>query len=376
MIGNSDSENDVLENIKDKLHMILDRSFKEPYRRKIDTYSDRLNICCPLCGDSHSDMRKKRGNLYLDSLIYHCYNCGQNMGINYFLKQFGESLSDDDKITIHEIQQNSKKFEKRTSSSQSSMTFTLLEKLGIPKNILFKSKSLVSPYKNEFASSYLKSRKIDIRLWKYFAYNPSTQELYILNLTPNERIIGYQIRQLDPNSKKARYLTRSMSKIYTDTFNRDLNSIVEKILGQEKLGEKYIQEEDGIENIVANLDRMSGLFNIMNITLTKPLTIVEGPIDSLSIDNCIATQGITKLKDYFDDVENVRYLFDNDKIGKEMSIKKLKEHKQVFLWSQYLNSMGIKFKVKDVNDLQKLDLINKEKLDECFSNEELDIMMV
>ena len=140
--------------------------------------------------------------------------------------------------------------------------------------------------------------------------------------------------------------------------------------------EKYIMEEDGIENIQANLDRLSGLFNVMNVDMNNPLTIVEGPIDSLCIQNAIALQGATKLNDYFDDIKMVRFLFDNDKIGKEHSLNKLKSNKKVFLWSMYIKKMNIKNKVKDINDIIKLNLYDKEVYESCFSDDEFDVMFV
>jgi hypothetical protein len=187
-----------------------------------------------------------------------------------------------------------------------------------------------------------------------------------------------QIRQLDPNSKKSRYLTRSLSKIYSDIFNKDISLLIERLLKSMENGDKYIIEEDGIENIQANLDRLSGLFNIMNVDMNTPLTIVEGPIDSLCISNAIALQGATKLNNYFDDLKNVRFLFDNDKIGKEHSLNKLKSNKKVFLWSLYIKKMNIKnkVKVKDINDLMKLNLFNKEIYESCFSDEQFDIIYI
>jgi len=377
MIG--DSENNTLDNIKNKIQEILNNKFaKDSYiKRKIDIYHDRLNFACPLCSDSRTDNRKKRGNLYLDSLKYHCFNCGEHMGINSFLHHFGEDLSLEDKITVHEIQQNAKKFERKISGSQASMSMTLLEKLAIPKDILFKQLGIISPYKNETASKYLKSRMIDIKDWKYFAYNPLTLELYILNISPSDRVIGYQIRQLDPKSNKQRYLSSRMTKIYSDVFNKDIGGIVERLLLKEELGQKYIEEEDGIENIVAHLDRLSGIFNIMNVNMGQPLTIMEGPIDSLAIPNSIALQSAAKhLDGFFDDVENVRYLFDNDKTGREMSLKKLKVGKTIFLWSQYLSKIKTKETVKDLNDLQKKNLFNIDEIEKCFSNDEFDVMLI
>ena len=377
MIG--DSENNTLDNIKNKIQEILNKKFaNDSYiKRKIDVYHDRLNFSCPYCGDSRSDVRKKRGNLYLDSLRFHCFNCGHSTGINRFLSDFNEELSNEDKIAVHEIQQNAKKFEKRVSSSQSSMSMTLLDKLAIPKDILFKQLGIISPYKDVTASNYLKSRMINIKDWKYFAYNPLTKELYILNTSPLDRVIGFQIRQLNPKSHKQRYTSSRLTKIYSDVFNKDINGIVERLLLKEPLGQKYIEEEDGVENIVANLDRLSGIFNIMNVNLSQPLTIMEGPIDSLAIANSIALQSAAKhLDGFFDEVENVRYLFDNDKTGKEMSLKKMKNHKTVFLWGQYLDMIKSKTNIKDINDLQKQNLFNIDIIEKCFSDDEFDAMYI
>ena len=377
MIG--DSDNNTLDNIKNKIQEILNKKFaNDSYiKRKIDVYHDRLNFSCPYCNDSRSDVRKKRGNLYLDSLRFHCFNCSHSTGINRFLSDFNEELSNEDKIAVHEIQQNAKKFEKRVSSTQSSMSMTLLDKLAIPKDILFRQLGIISPYKDVTASNYLKSRMINIKDWKYFAYNPLTKELYILNTSPLDRVIGFQIRQLDPKSHKQRYTSSRLTKIYSDVFNKDINGIVERLLLKESLGQKYIDEEDGVENIVANLDRLSGIFNIMNVNLSQPLTIMEGPIDSLAIANSIALQSAAKhLDGFFDEVENVRYLFDNDKTGKEMSLKKMKNHKKVFLWGQYLDMIKSKTNIKDINDLQKQNLFNIDIIEKCFSDDEFDAMYI
>ena len=375
---NSDSENTLLDNIEEKIQRILNDKFKRDsfHKRQIDHYSDRINFACPFCGDSLRDPRKKRFNIYLNSLSCHCFNCNHHSGINSFLKQFDEELSLEDKMQVHEIQQTTKKFERRLSSNQSSFAFQLLDKLAIPKSVLFDMLKLTTSYKSKECSDYLKSRCINIKQWKYFAYNEKSKELYILNINSNDRIIGMQIRQLDTNSKKSRYLTRSLSKIYTEILKKDLSALIERLLKTMDNGEKYIMEEDGIENIQTNLDRLSGLFNIMNVDMNLPLTIVEGPIDSLCIKNSIALQGATKLNNYFDDLKTVRYLFDNDKVGKEHSLNKIKSNKKIFLWGLYLKKMKIKSKVKDINDIIQLNNFNNEVYESCFSDDEFDVIYI
>lgn len=369
---------ELLDTIKEKLQQILDRKFKNDSfsKRKIDVYHDRFAFSCPVCGDSLYNSRKKRGNLYFNSMQYHCYNCGEHYGIVSLLKLFNQELSLDDKIAVREIQQNAKHFERRTASTQSSIVYSVIDELAIPKKIFFGKMGVVSPYKNEECSEYLKSRKIDITKWNCFAYRPVSKELYILNLTPNDRIIGYQIRQLDKDSDKPRYLTRNITKMYKDVFGVASLDIINKLLMRKELGEKYIEEEDGIENVVANIEKISGIFNIMNINMNQTITIVEGPIDSLALHNCVALQGAKKMNDYFDEAENVRYIFDMDKAGKQESIKKIKKHKKVFLWELYVKKCKIKEKVKDLNDLQRNNCLNCELMEECFSDDELDIIMI
>lgn len=375
---NRDSENTLLDNIEEKIQRILDNKFAKDsfHKRRIDHYPDRINFACPFCGDSLKDPRKKRFNIYLNSLSCHCFNCNHHSGINTFLRQFDEELSMEDKIQVHEIQQSSKKFEKKLSSGQTSFSFRLLDKLAIPKSILFKLLNLTTPYKSKECSEYLISRCINKKQWKYFAYNENSKELYILNINSNDRVIGMQIRQLDINSKKPRYLTRSLSKIYSKLFNKDISLLIERLLKDMDNGEKYIIEEDGIENIKANIDRLSGIFNVMNVNMNIPLTIVEGPIDCLCISNAIALQGATKLNNYFDDLENVRFLFDNDKIGKEHAINKLKSNKKIFLWGLYMKKMNIKNNIKDINDVIKLNYFDENLYESCFSNDEFDVLFL
>ena len=58
----ANESNNTLENIKDKIQIILNNKFsKDSYiKRKIDVYHDRWNFACPYCNDSRTDVRKKR----------------------------------------------------------------------------------------------------------------------------------------------------------------------------------------------------------------------------------------------------------------------------------------------------------------------------
>ena len=58
------------------LSNILKQEFRnEPERQEVLPKGKRINFSCPYCGDSQ-DAYKKRGNFYLESLTYKCYNGG------------------------------------------------------------------------------------------------------------------------------------------------------------------------------------------------------------------------------------------------------------------------------------------------------------
>jgi predicted RNA-binding Zn-ribbon protein involved in translation (DUF1610 family) len=68
--------------------VLVERFGSQSQRSKVKVGRDRLNFACPYCGDSHANDRKKRGNIFLSSLSFHCYNCGTHRTLSSFLKDF------------------------------------------------------------------------------------------------------------------------------------------------------------------------------------------------------------------------------------------------------------------------------------------------
>ena len=83
---------------------------------------------------------------------------------------------------------------------------------------------------------------------------------------------------------------------------------------------------------------------------TKPIYVVEGPIDSLFVDNCIAVAGTS-----FDKVESVLdinslvFIFDNQPRNKEVCKimeKHIRKNMKMVIWPQQVQE-------KDINDMVK-----------------------
>lgn len=118
------------------------------------------------------------------------------------------------------------------------------------------------------------------------------------------------------------------------------------------------------------------LYNHDFVDKNKPVFVLEGPIDSMFIENAVATCGAgssasldTELKKY----EQVFYIMDNDAAGNKKAGQLVREHKQVFLWTKFLNDIGIGFNdVKDINDvivkLNKTDKFTYADLQNYFTN--------
>ena len=89
------------------------------------------------------------------------------------------------------------------------------------------------------------------------------------------------------------------------------------------------------------------IYGLERINFTKEVKIVEGPIDSLFIDNCIAAAGADLfLKNKLPN-EKVTYIFDNEPRNKEI-IKRMydviEKNYNIVIWPEDIQ-------LKDVNDM-------------------------
>jgi len=107
----------------------------------------------------------------------------------------------------------------------------------------------------------------------------------------------------------------------------------------------------------------------------------------------LATAG--RSTEEFDEIPTIRYMFDNDKTGKEKMMQKLRRGKEIFMWGKFLNDTKLDLKydkwldgvnkenrdkypkeLGDLNDLVRVAYYLKDdclkNLSEYFSNSKLD----
>lgn len=316
------------EQIKNILSAVLYQVFPgNPHKQKIFESRDRYTISCPYCGDS-SEARKKRGNLYVESLSFKCYNGGCNTfrDLYGFLKDFelGNLINPDQISEIIEIGKTKRNARKQAGSIDVFILEAFKDIIPTREDLKTKLGLIELPYA---AREYLKNRyqvPDDKYLWE-----PRKKSMFLLNLTADSKyVLGLQIKNMYKNAT-TKYYTYRLSGIYKNLFKESNNEIVEK---------------------AADLDSISCVFGFSTLNLDSMVTIFEGPFDSFLYKNSV---GLCSLNNKFPfDISNKRYFLDGDSSGRDKSQKLLSEGESVFLWKKFLAENGFPERDKwDLNDV-------------------------
>lgn len=346
-------DKETISHIKENIQILLNDRFDVKNKKSVIEYSDRLNFACPYCGDS-TDSRKKRGNIYLHNLTFHCFNCGHHCDYIKLMHDFDIPLGDTNLDVIADTVKSGKKKKK---SSFDLEIFDELERLAFTRQDIKTKFHLVEipPYGEIY--DYLCKRCLKNKT-DNFLYNKYHNELWILNMTTTGKIIGVQIRSFDES--KVKYRTYNICKIYQYS------------------GIEFPEKD---EEIVEILNQTSITFNIMTVNLFDILYVFEGGIDAMFLPNSVGICGVGRNFDLVENLPETRYFFDNDKAGLKRTRDKLETGKSVFMWKKFLEDLNITEKIKDFNDLIIYMVKNKIRYDfnqiaDYFTNEKLDLLEI
>jgi hypothetical protein len=338
-----------IEEITAFIETLLRKRFHDvPEKQKIDGETGRkLNFACPICGDSDKKVSKKRGNLYLDTGAYKCFNdgCMAYMTVGEFVarmsKEHGIMLPSFILDTEYTPVAKPKKTENQLIRFLTSDTSSLITITEIINRFSLKRLDLVS--EESRAYQYIKGRAINLieDFGDCLYTDSSDNKVYIFNFDRRSgKVLGFSIRSLDPNSER-KYIIKSYSDII-------------QIFSQIGLPKDLVEDTNFLNNY----------FNILNIDFSKPIRMTEGQFDSMFITNAIATSGASKARSIFSNLGSkgaTQVIFDRDKAGKTQMMNFIQQGYSVFLWNKAIGDLKRKFsstddlislnKVKDINDL-------------------------
>ena len=220
------------------------------------------NFRCPYCGDSQKHKNKARGYIYQNKADYNfkCHNCGMTRSFTYFLKDRDQPLYDE------YIMERYKEGLTGKGTVTPEPKFTFPQPKFRKKDICDELTKISELNTTHRAKKYLINRGINEDTLSKLYYCPNFKEwtnkhkkIFDNTNHDDQRIIiplrhsdgqlfGYQGRSLDPTSKM-RYIT-------------------------------VMLDEDAPK-----------LYGLEKINTQKPIYILEGPFDSLFVENSIAMCG-------------------------------------------------------------------------------------
>jgi predicted RNA-binding Zn-ribbon protein involved in translation (DUF1610 family) len=319
--------------------LLVERFGQQSQKSKVKVGRERINFACPYCGDSHTNMQKKRGNIFIGTLSFHCYNCGTHRTLNSFLKDFSRLPNGWTKINQLAIDSIANIVSHKSVDTERVLDAMFDEEL---MKHLFDREDV----KKKLGLVEAKGSKMEVYLEKRlqrdmnrFLWDPKKQKLFILNMSGSDRVLGWQVRNFGKYADNgSKYLTYKWSKA-CEAMGR--TSDVPK---------------------VDVLDKLSYTFNIFNVDFTRPITVFEGPLDSFLFPNSIALASLHTRVPF--ESESFRYLLDFDKPGQEKAMEFLKDGKTVFLWKNFLkeNDIRINRSKVDWTDVMVYCYLNGKKI--------------
>jgi hypothetical protein len=175
---------------------------------------------------------------------------------------------------------------------------------------------------SQLCIDYLTKREIPKKWWNDFYFVESAQSLSSINYKYNKRVLGNDPRLVLPFYDRQKNLIGVTGRALNDSQLRYLTL-------------RFDEEKPLI-------------FNLDKVDFNQPLYVVEGPIDSLFLDNCIAVAGsdFSKVTNEISK-SNSTLVFDNEPRNKEI-IKKMRKMSElgykVCVWPETI-------KEKDINDM-------------------------
>lgn len=288
------------------------------FKRKNDAL---YNCRCVICGDSTKNRHKARGYFfhYKNELRYKCHNCDASLTFGSFLKKLDSLLYS---------QYTLEKYSETNSVKLTNNTLPLVFEQPVFKKpeeklldrLLQRLDTL--PHDNE-AVQFCKNRKIPSAQFNKLYYIENIKDIVQLNDAYKESIKGEEPRLVIP---------------FFDLTGQ-LTGVTCRALRGEAL--RYIT--------IKVKENAPLVFGYDTVDKNKAILVVEGPLDSLFLNNSIAVAGTSfaKVSTLGLDTKKLVMVFDNQPRNKEVCKiieKNIDQGYNVVIWPQTLEA-------KDINEM-------------------------
>ena len=279
-----------------------------------------FNCRCPICGDSQTKKSKARGYFFRkeNDMFYRCHNCGFSTTIGKFLEQI-DNLLYKEYVMEKFVKRDEKPEPKKEPNPE--YAFDFKPDFDKPARLIDKLMDRLDTLPEDHeVIKYVKSRSIPRNTWYKLYYVDDIRTL----------------SQLNSKYKEALNIKQPRLALPFITPEGQLSGMALRGIRGEKL--RYINlkiKENDLQ-----------VFGLDEVDRTKEVNVVEGPIDSLFLDNAIACVGTAFGKVDKLGLTYFTMIFDNQPRNKEVCrlIKEqIKLGNKVCLWPN--------MQEKDINDM-------------------------
>ncbi len=243
------------------MSVYVDKKYISLLAPKLSQFKQRgeflWNFRCPVCGDSQKDKIKARGYIYKrkEHFGFMCHNCGSTMGLQKFIKYVDPALYNEYQLETF-VQSNTTNTKVDVNQFVTKPVFETK-----PKGILYTDAvRMISLNPYHPARKYMEDRKVPIDKLFY------TEDF------------AKFVKDLFPNYEKQLYKEQ---RIIIPFYNKEGNllGVQGRAIGQSKI--KYIT--------IKGDESSPKIFGWDGLDSLQTVYVVEGPIDSLFLTNCVAT---------------------------------------------------------------------------------------
>jgi hypothetical protein len=240
------------------MSVYIDKKYISLLAPKLSQFKQRgeflWNFRCPVCGDSQKNKIKTRGYIYKrkEHFGFMCHNCGSTMALSKFIRYVDPVLYNEYQLESF-VQSNTTNTKVDVNDFVSKPVF-----VSKPKTIVTTKLSELSP--KHHARKYMEDRKVPI---DHLFYTDDFSKF---------------VKDLFPENDKQLYKEERIIIPFHDK-EGNLLGVQGRAIGPSKIKYITIKADETVPKI----------FGWDRVDVSRTMYVVEGPIDSLFIDNSLAT---------------------------------------------------------------------------------------
>ena len=318
------------------MSVYIDKKYINQVSSLLDRFkwkSDNLANCrCPICGDSQKKKSKARGYFFIkdNNFFFKCHNCGIGTNIYNFLDKVSPSLCKEYSIEVFKEGGSHNSTKSKKTAEEAMLNFKTKTEFKRKDEVLDSIECLKDLPKNHVAIQFANMRIIPKQHWGLLYYTDD---------------FGSFMKLLDPMAVS----TGKEERLVIPFFNS--HGDVVGCQGRALNMNSEMNARETIKYITVKYDKSIDRlwYGLWRTNPKKRVYVVEGPIDSLFLQNSVAMVGAGALKEVpsrFDDTP-MTYILDNEPRNRQICsyIEKLIElGREVCIWPDTV-------KEKDINDM-------------------------